>query len=90
MQDLIPTVGLRKIVRYTDDFKMPCFSRANHEFEKGFELKNSSSLLYIPIYLSAETWKNLTNMQCQFFSLELNFKREKPVLWKAFFLQSKD
>ena len=30
MQDSIPTVGVRKIVRYTDDFKMPCFSRANH------------------------------------------------------------
>ena len=38
-----------------------------HEFEKGFELKNSSSLLYLPISSSVETWKIFRNMQCQCF-----------------------
>ena len=38
-----------------------------HKFEKGFELKNSStSLLYLPISSSAETWKIFRNMLCQF------------------------
>ena len=36
-----------------------------HKFEKGFELKNSStSLLYLPISSSAETWKIFRNMLC--------------------------
>ena len=36
-----------------------------HKFEEGFELKNSStSLLYLPISSSAETWKIFRNMLC--------------------------
>ena len=45
-----------------------------HEFQKGFELKNSRSLLYLPISSSAETWKIFRNMLSQFFfSLEHTF-----------------
>ena len=58
---------------------------------KDFELKNSTKLLYFPISSSAETWKIFRNMLCQFFfRLSWHFKREKPVFWKASFLQNKD
>ena len=40
---------------------------------KRFWVKNSTSLLYLPIPSSAETWKIFTNMLCQFFSLKLTF-----------------
>ena len=62
-----------------------------HKSEKGFESKNSSSLLYLPISSSAETWKIFRNMQCQFFlRYSWHFKREKLVFWKASSLQNKD
>ena len=61
-----------------------------HKFEKGFELKNSSSLLYLPIYSSSDTWKIFRNMQCQFYCLELTFWTRKTRFWKASFLQNKD
>ena len=40
---------------------------------KSFWVENSTSLLYLPIPSSAETWKIFTNMLCQFFSLKLTF-----------------
>ena len=61
-----------------------------HEFEQGFELKNSTSLLYLPISSSVETWKIFTTCCVNFFRLSWHFKREKPVFWKASFLQNKD
>ena len=48
-----------------------------HKFEKGFELKNSSSLLYLPISSSAETWKIFRNIQCQFFCARADILSEK-------------
>ena len=58
---------------------MFCFSRANH-------VQNSTSLLYLPIPLSAESWKIFTNKLCQFcFRLSWHFKREKSVFWKHLF-----
>ena len=40
--------------------------------------------------MSVETWETFRNMLCQFFfCLSWDLKREKPVLWKAFFLQNK-
>ena len=48
-----------------------------HEFEKGFELKNSSSLLYLPISSSAETWKIFRNMQRQCFFARADILSEK-------------
>ena len=54
------------------DVKMFCFSRANHASTNLVE--NSTSLLYLPIPLSGETWKIFTNMLCQFiFSLKVTF-----------------
>ena len=48
-----------------------------HEFEKGFELKNSTSLLYLPISSSVETWKIFRNMLCQFFFAWADILSEK-------------
>ena len=48
-----------------------------HKFEKGFELKNSSSLLYLPISSSAETWKIFRNMQRQRFFARADILSEK-------------
>ena len=53
-----------RVCRHGCDVKMFCFSR---EFEKGFELKTSTSLLYLPISSSAETWIIFRNMLCQLF-----------------------
>ena len=53
-------------------------------------MKNSTSSLYLPISLSVETWKIFKNMLCQlFFRLSWHFQQEKPVFWKASFLQNK-
>ena len=57
---------------------------------KSFWVKNSTSLIYLPIPTSAETSKIFANMLCQFFLLKLTFKREKSVFWKAAFLQNKN
>ena len=57
-------------------FKMFCFSRADDESTnlKSFQVQNSTSLLYLPIPSSAETWKIVTKKECQFFfSLKLTF-----------------
>ena len=55
-----------------------------------FWVQNSTSLLYLPIPSSAETWKIFTNQLCQFcFRLSWNFKREKSVLWKASFSKTR-
>ena len=55
---------------------MFCFSCANHastNLKKSFSDQNSTSLLYLPIPSSAETWKIVTKKVCQFFSLKLTF-----------------
>ena len=55
-----------------------------------FWVQNSTSLLYLPIPSSAETWKIFTNQLCQFcFRLSWNLKREKSVLWKASFSKTR-
>ena len=48
-----------------------------YEFEKGFELKKSTSLLYLPISSSAESWKIFRNMLGQFFSAWADILSEK-------------
>ena len=53
---------------------------------KGFLVENSTSLLHLPIPLSAETWKIFTNMLCQFFMLKLTFYgRKHHILENIFF-----
>ena len=44
-----------------------------HEFEKGFELKNSTSLLYLPFHSRLRLGKSLETCCVNFFSLELVF-----------------
>ena len=44
-----------------------------HEFEKGFELKNSTSLLYLPFHSRLKLGKSLETCCVNFFSLELAF-----------------
>ena len=68
-----------RVCKHGCDVKMFCFSRANH-------VQNSTSLLYLPIPLSAESWKSFTNKLCQFcFRLSRHFKLEKSVFWKHLF-----
>ena len=58
-----------RVCKHSCDIKIFClFARLSckHEFEKGFELKNSTSLLYLPIFSYVETWKIFRNMLCQF------------------------
>ena len=48
------------------------------QIEKSFWIQNSTSLLYLPIPSSAETWNIFTNKLCEFwFRLSWRFKREK-------------
>ena len=63
-----------RVCRHGCDVKMFCFSR---EFEKGVELKTSTSLLYLPISSSAETWIIFRNMLCQFCFARAYVLREK-------------
>ena len=58
-------------------------------WKRQFELKNSKSLLYsFPPWLKLE--RSLETCCVNFFRLSWHFKREKPVFWKASFLQNKD
>ena len=58
--------------------------------EKGFELKTSTSLLYSPISLSAETWKIFRNMLCQFFLAWADILSEKkPIFGKHLFCKTR-
>ena len=75
------------------DFKMFCFSRANHATTnlKKFLVENSTSLLYLPIPSSAETWKIITKHAVSIsFSVNWHFKREKSAFWKTSLLQKKN
>ena len=57
---------------------------------KSFRVQNSTSLLYLPIPSSAETWKIVTKKVCQFFfRLSWQFKREKSVFWIASFCKTR-
>ena len=75
------------------DFKMFCFSRANHATTnlKKFLVENSTSILYLPIPSSAETWKIITKHAVSIsFSVNWHFKREKSVFWKTSLSQKKN
>ena len=77
-----------RVCKHGCGVKMFCFSRTNHASTnlKKFRVQNSTSLLYLPIPSSAETWKIFTNKLCQFcFRLSWHFKREKSVFWRASF-----
>ena len=58
---------------------------------KSFVVQNSTSLLYLPIPLSAETWNIFTNQLCQFCFrfISWHFKREKSVFWRASFCKTR-
>ena len=61
-----------------------------HEFEKGFELKNLTSLLYLPIYSSVDTSKIFRKMLCQFFFALADILSEKnPYFEKHLFCKTK-
>ena len=58
---------------------------------KSFRVQNSTSLLYLPIPSSAETWKIVTKKVCQFFfSLKLTFEAGKVRILESIFLQNKN
>ena len=50
---------------------------------KSFGVQNSRSLLYLPIFLSAETWKILTKKVCQFLFAYAEILSEKASFWKT-------
>ena len=56
---------------------------------KSFQVQNSTSLLYLLIPSSAETWKIVTKKVSIFFRLSWHFKREKSVFWKASFCKTR-
>ena len=82
-----------RVCKHGCDIKMFCFSPSNHvstNLKKGFELKHSTSLLYLPTSLSVETWKIFRNMLCQFFSLDLTFwVRKTRILESIFFAKQR-
>ena len=57
-----------RVCKHGCGVKMFCFSRANHAI-MSFRVQNSTSLLYLPIPPSAETWKIVTKRVCHFFFL---------------------
>ena len=58
---------------------------------KNFWVQNSTSLLYLPIPSSAETWKIFTNKLCQFcFRLSWYFYTRKIRILECIFLQNKN
>ena len=64
------------VCRHCCDVKMFCFPRANHP-STYFELKNSTSLLYLPISSSVETWKIFRNSCVNFCFAWADFLSEK-------------
>ena len=81
-----------RVCKHGCDVKMSCFSCPNHASTnlKKFELKNLSSLLYLPISSSAETWKIFRNMQCQlFFTWADNLREKNPYFGKHLFCKTR-
>ena len=75
-----------RVCKHGCGVKLFGFSRANHASTnlKKVRVQNSTSLLYLTIPSSAETWNIFTNKLCQFyFRLSWHFKGEKSVFWKA-------
>ena len=60
-----------RVCKHGCGVKMSCCSRANHAMQeriwKSFRVQNSTSLFYLPISSSAETWKIVAKKVCQFF-----------------------
>ena len=59
-----------RVCKHGCGVKLFDFSRPNHastNFKKSFQVQTSTSLLYLPIPSSAETWEIVTKKVCQFF-----------------------
>ena len=57
---------------------------------KSFRVQNSTSLLYLPIPSSAETWKIVTKKVCQFFFAKADILSAKsPYFWKVSFSKTR-
>ena len=82
-----------RVCKHGCDVKMFAFRALitrKHEFEKDFELKNSTSLLYLPISSSVETWKIFRNMLGPFIFAWANILSEKnPYFGKHLFCKTK-
>ena len=64
--------------------------QAQINLKKGFEMENSTNLLYLPISLSVETWKIFRNMLCQFFFPWAGILSEKsPYFGRHLFCKTK-
>ena len=64
-----------RVCKHGCGVKLFGFSRANHASMnlKSFRVQNSTSLLYLPIPSSAETWKIVKKKWVNFSSLKLTF-----------------
>ena len=64
-----------RVCKHDYGVKLFGFSRANHASTNliMFRVQNSTSLLYLPIPSSAETWKIVTKKVCLFFPLKMTF-----------------
>ena len=72
---------------------MFCFSRANHastNLKNVLSWKTQQVYFIYPFPRRLKLEKSLETCCVNFFSLELTFKREKPVFWRASSLQNKD
>ena len=77
-----------RVCKHCCGVKVFCFSRANHASTnlKIFRVKNSTSLLYLPISSSAETWKIVTKKVYEFFFALADILNEKsPYFGKHLF-----
>ena len=82
-----------RVCKHGCDVKMFCFSRANHastNLKKVLSWKTRQVYFIYPFLRRLKLEKSLETCCVNFCRLTGHFKREKPVFWKASFLQNKD
>ena len=81
-----------RVCKHGCDVKMFCFSRANHastNLKKVLSWKTRQVYFIYPFPRRLKLERSLETCCVNFFRLSWHFKREKPVFWKASFLQNK-
>ena len=82
-----------RVCKHSCDIKMFCFPCANHastNLKKILSWKTRQVYFIYPFPRRLKLEKSLETCCVNFFRLSWHFKREKPVFWKASFLQNKD
>ena len=81
-----------RVCKHGCDVKMFCFSCANHastNLKKVLSWRTWQVYFIYPFPRWLKLEKSLETCCVNFFRLSWHFKREKPVFWKASFLQTK-